>query len=221
MEQNPQPIQSTQIYLDISEIRDGIIILKDGSLRTVLLASAVNFELKSESEQNAIEYAYQNFLNSLDFPIQIVAQSRKLYLDGYVRKLEELPAQQDNEFLQVQTQAYLDFVKTLLEYAVLMDKKFYVIIPFFTAQKKGGVLSDITKVFQPQQKVTLTEEAFETYKSTLLQRTNLVAQNLASTGVRCVSLNTQELAELFYSIYNPQVAEYEKLAEIGKVLGGE
>ncbi|NIM46785.1 MAG: hypothetical protein GTN40_01340, partial [Candidatus Aenigmarchaeota archaeon] len=142
--------QSTQIYLPIQEIKDGVIILKDGSLRVILMANAVNFELKSEDEQSAIEYSYQNFLNSLDFPIQILIRSKHLELDGYIKKIEELTKKQESELLQMQTLAYVDQIKSLLEYANIMDKEFYIVIPYYPkAIEKSGFVKNLLQIIKP------------------------------------------------------------------------
>jgi len=204
---NPQT-KSTQKYLPIAEIKDGVVILRDGSLKMVLRVSGINFDLKSEAEQGAIEAAYQSFLNSLDFPIQIVVQSRKLRLDSHVKKLESVLQKQTNELLQMQTQSYVEYVKSLLEYANIMRKDFFIIITFApSVVQKGGLFSIFGKKEAPAQ----TEQAFQKNKLILIQRTESVVSALSGCGVRAISLNTKELIELFYNLYNPQIAEYEKL----------
>jgi type IV secretory pathway VirB4 component len=191
------PEASTQQFLEIEDIREGVLILKDKSLRGVLLVSSLNFALKSEEEQNAIIYQFQNFLNSLDFPIQIYIQSRKLNITGYIEKLKELERQQKNELLKIQTRDYIQFIENLLAGGSIMSKNFYVIVPFYpfpTIGKKG----------KPS---ALSDEEFERAKTQLWERMEFVAHGLRGCGLFCAPLNTIELIELFWSIYHPQEAE--------------
>ncbi|PIR67921.1 hypothetical protein COU50_00655, partial [bacterium CG10_big_fil_rev_8_21_14_0_10_33_18] len=131
---------SVQAYLEISEIRDNIIVLKDGSMRAVLMVSSINFDLKSSTEQEALILSYQDFLNSFDFPIQILIRSKKLNLDSYLHMLSERKNAETNEFLKIQLDQYVAFIKGLLEVSNIMDKKFYIVVPFFaeTIQEKVG-----------------------------------------------------------------------------------
>ncbi len=210
--------QSTQIYLPIQEIKDGVIILKDGSLRVILMANAVNFELKSEDEQSAIEYSYQNFLNSLDFPIQILIRSKHLELDGYIKKIEELTKKQESELLQMQTLAYVDQIKSLLEYANIMDKEFYIVIPYYPkAIEKSGFVKNLLQIIKPANQTVVYKSDFEAEKAQLLQRADLCASELGTVGIRCISLNTQELVELYYSLYNPTTSRSEKLVDVNQM----
>ena len=191
----------TQQFLEIEDIREGVLILKDKSLRGILLVSSLNFALKSEEEQNAIIYQFQNFLNSLDFPIQIYIQSRKLNIAGYLEKLKELEEKQKDELLKIQTREYYNFIKTLLAEGAIMSKNFYVIVPFYPlpitpAKGKKEAKASI-----------LTQEQFERAKTQLWQRMEFVAHGLRGCGLFCAPLNTVELIELFWSIYHPQEAE--------------
>jgi type IV secretory pathway VirB4 component len=198
------PEASTQQFLEIEDIREGVLILKDKSLRGVLLVSSLNFALKSEEEQNAIIYQFQNFLNSLDFPIQIYIQSRKLNITGYIEKLKELERQQKNELLKIQTRDYIQFIENLLAGESIMSKNFYVIVPFYplpTIGKKGKPLA-------------LSDEEFERAKTQLWERMEFVAHGLRGCGLFCAPLSTIELIELFWSIYHPQEAEVGYYPEI-------
>jgi type IV secretory pathway VirB4 component len=198
------PEASTQQFLEIEDIREGVLILKDKSLRGVLLISSLNFALKSEEEQNAIIYQFQNFLNSLDFPIQIYIQSRKLNITGYIEKLKELERQQKNELLKIQTRDYIQFIENLLAGGSIMSKNFYVIVPFYPFPmigKKGKPL-------------TLSDEEFERAKTQLWERMEFVAHGLRGCGLFCAPLSTIELIELFWSIYHPQEAEVGYYPEI-------
>lgn len=204
---------STQSYVDIGEIRNGILILKDGRLRLVLLATSINFALKSEQEQNAIIGQYQNFLNSLNFNLQIVMQSRRLDLTGYLKKLSERGEQEKNELIKIQTIDYVQFIKRLITVANIMDKKFYIVIPLdpVNLQKRG--LFD--KIFHPTTKlqVKISDVEFKSYHEELLEMANVVIAGLSSLGVRAAPLNTQQLIELFYGVYNPEESTKERLIE--------
>jgi type IV secretory pathway VirB4 component len=198
------PELTTQQFLEIEEIKEGVLVLKDKSLRGILAVSSLNFALKSEEEQNAIIYQFQNFLNSLDFTIQIYVQSRRLNLTGYLEKLEELEKKQTNELLKIQTRSYIDFIKSLVGGGSIMTKNFYVVVPFHPVLVPG------MKGKSP----TLIDEEFQRAKTQLWQRMEFVAHGLRGCGLFCAPLNTQELIELFWSIYHPEEAEVGYYPEI-------
>jgi type IV secretory pathway VirB4 component len=198
------PELTTQQFLEIEEIKGGVLVLKDKSLRGILAVSSLNFALKSEEEQNAIIYQFQNFLNSLDFPIQIYIQSRRLNLTGYLERLEEREKEQKDELLKIQTRSYIDFIKSLMAGGSIMTKNFYVVVPFHP------ILVPAMKGKAP----TLTEEEFERAKTQLWERMEFVAHGLRRCGLFCAPLNTQELIELFWSIYHPEEAEVGYYPEI-------
>ncbi|MCL5795630.1 MAG: hypothetical protein M1338_04740 [Patescibacteria group bacterium] len=207
-------VQSTQEYIDIAGIKEGVMILKSGGLRMILMASSINFALKSEEEQNAIIANYQSFLNSLAFPIQIVMQSRRLDLDSYVAKLNEAGEQETNELIQLQIQDYTGFIKRLVSVANIMDKKFFIVIPYSppNIQKRG--LFD--RIFNPTKisKVNISDNEFKRFKEELNQRASVITNGLSAIGVKAAILNTQQIAELMYSTYNPEEGDKEKLTEI-------
>jgi hypothetical protein len=205
---------STQRYLPIKEIRDGVIILKSGGYRTVLMVNAINFNLKSRDEQEALMANYQSFLNSLAFPIQIVVQSRTIDLDTYIKSLESQADKQSNSLLKTQTTEYVGFIRELIGVANIMSKTFYVVIPFETGPIAEGFFS---KLFGGKRTPTALTSAFEKRKSELLERTRLVSGGLASLGLSNVQLNTQELVELFYTSYNPDTARRQKLFSVSNV----
>lgn len=207
-------INSTQEHIDIAEIKEGVVILKNGMMRMILLASSVNFSLKSEEEQNAIIMQYQNFLNSLAFPIQISIQSRRIDLDRYLTKLEDRLSRETNELIQIQTQDYIEFVRRLITIANIMDKKFYITVPFSppNLQKRG--LFD--KIFNPT-KITrpnISDVEFKSFKEELAQRANVITSGLSALGVRTVALTTQQIVELIYGTYNPEESTKERLANV-------
>ncbi len=200
---------STLKYVDIKTIKDGVVVLKSGALRAVLLVSSVNFDLKSSDEQIAIIGAYQNFLNSLDFSIQIVISSRKLNIIPYTELLTEKANEQRNELLKIQIIEYREFIKNLTELTNIMSKSFYLVVPFAPVEdESSGVLGKISHTLAPSQNITEHEELFETYKNQLWQRVDHVAAALGGTGLHFTTLNTNELIELFYGMYNP--SEYAK-----------
>ncbi|HSX41101.1 MAG TPA: hypothetical protein VLF21_00480 [Candidatus Saccharimonadales bacterium] len=221
--QEPKPKQSksTQDTLLISEIRDGIVVMRDGSLRAVILASAINFDLMSPQERDAVEYSYQGFLNSLHFPVQILVKSQKIDLDGYIEKLAGLRQDQDNELLGLLMDDYIANIRALVDEVNIMDKQFYVIIPFFPpAQaklKKANIATGLLNAFRPASVTTIMETDFQAYKTELAQRVSLVSGGLGQIGVRNIPLNTQELIDLFYASYNPDVAQNQKLIEANQL----
>lgn len=207
-------LKSTQNSLIISEIKDGIVVLKDGSLRSVVLASAINFDLMSTREQDSVEYAYQGFINSLHFPVQILIHSQRVDLDSYLEKLSALRAGQDNELLGLLMEDYIANIKLLIEEVNIMDKQFYVVVPYFPPViTKTGFFSTLAGTFKPTHVTTVSEQDFNNYKKELSQRVSLVASGLTQVGIRAIPLNTQELVDLFYSAYNPDVALNQKLID--------
>ncbi len=200
------PGSSTQKYVDVEEVRDGILILKSSALRAVLLVSSLNFDLKSGQEQEAIIAQYQAFLNSLDFPVQIVVQSRRFNIAPYMEQLNDQEKQQENELLRFQIGEYKEFIKNLSEVSNIMSKFFYIVIPFSPVEdKEGGFFSKMTGIFSPKQAVRSQGELFETYRSQLLQRVDHVAAALSATGIKVTQLNTEEVIELLYNSYNPSL----------------
>lgn len=194
----------TQGFLKLSEIRDDCIIMQDGTLRAVLTVSSTNFDLKSEEEQNALIYSYQRFLNSLDFHIQILLQSRKMDIGEYNEKLKILVEKQTNELLRMQTTEYIDFINRLVESANIMNKNFYVIVPYemsITPTGGSGIFSRIFGTGKAKQ-ITAKQQAFADYKKQIDDRSSTVAANLGSAGLRVVRLNTEQLIELVYNSYN-------------------
>ena len=210
---------SVQAYLEIAEIRDNIIVLKDSSLRAVLMVSSMNFDLKSQEEQQSIILSYQGFLNSLNFPIQILMRSKKLDLDNYLLQLEEKKKQEINELIKAQIEEYIGFIRSLLEISNIMDKKFYLTVPFYpsgmqSGMQKIGLIQKIAKSMNPTLAQKKKEEDFEVHKNQLLERVGLVVSELNSLGLRAAQLSTPDLIELFYEIYNLDVAQREKLMDI-------
>jgi type IV secretory pathway VirB4 component len=212
---------STQNSLLISEVKDGVVIMKDGSLRAVVLASAINFDLMSSQEQNAVEFSYQGFLNSLHFPIQIVIKSQRIDLDRYIEKLSKLRDSQPNPLLSALMEDYIANITGLIEEVNIMDKRFYVVVPFFPPMTltKTSLVSGVSNIFKPTPLITVSSVDFENYKSELRQRVQQVTNGLNQMGIRAIALNTQELIDLYYTSYNPDVASSQKLIDAAQFQG--
>ena len=205
----------TQQFLDVAEVKENIIILKNGSFRLVLTVSAINFELKSVDEQEAIVMQYQNFLNSLDFPLQILISSRKLNIEKYLDFISKQEKKQPNELLRLQISEYKDFIQQLVSVSNIMDKQFFIVVPFYpTENVQNGFLSNIFARFNPQKSIIEKRETFETYKNQILQRAEHVIVGLAGLGLKIAPLKTQELIELLYNSYNPRIFESGELGDI-------
>lgn len=196
--------RSTQEFLPVSEVRDGIVLLKDGSLRAILLASSLNFALKSEDEQTAFIVQFQNFLNSLDFSCQIFVQSRMLDIRPYVATLEAAYKNQLDDLMRIQIREYIEFVKSFTEAANIMTKNFFVVVPYSPVINitKKGPLSALS-FGKPKQDTEEANRTFEEQVSQLEQRIAIVQQGLVRTGVRTVQLGTEEAIELLYKMFNP------------------
>ena len=194
--------QSSQNFVPIKEIRDGIVVLKDNSLRYVLMASSLNFALKSGDEQRAIIMQFQNFLNSLDFSIQFFIQSRQLDIRPYIALLEERREEQTSELMKIQVVEYIEFIKKFTENVNIMTKTFFIVIPYTRPifDKKKNLLSFLSRK-KPSREEEL--DTFEENRTQLEQRAAIVEQGLARTGIRVAQLGTEELVELYFKIFNP------------------
>ena len=203
MATNTQTGKSSQDFVPIKEIRDGVVVLKDDSLRGVIMTSSINFALKSADEQNAIIYQFQNFLNAINFSIQIFTESRRLDIRPYIALLEKVEKDQENELLHIQTKEYIEFIKSFTESVNIMTKSFFVVVPYTPAiiQTKKSVLSSfLGKRDQAREE---RKESFEENRTQLLQRMEVVMGGLTRLGVRAVPLGTEEIVELYYKLFNP------------------
>ncbi len=209
---------STREQLDIAEVREDTVIMKDGTLRAVLLVSSINFALKSEDEQNAIISAYISFLNYLEFPLQIVIQSRRLDIDGYLDRLKKIGKEQTNELLKIQINEYYQYVSELVEIGDIMSKRFYVIVPYNPlSDKQESWFKKFLGLFSAAKEVKLKQDDFLKRRHALFQRVEGVVSSLSSMSIKSVVLDTQSLIELYYNTYNPDTYNKEKLVEIGKL----
>lgn len=207
--------RSTQEYLDIAEFREDTVIMRDGTLRAVLLVASINFALKSEDEQNAIIAAYVGFLNNIDFPLQIVIQSRELNIDNYLAFLKQKEKEQTNELLKMQTAEYLQYVGELISLGKIMNKRFYLVVSYNPlSDKQKGFFGKLLESLRPAALIKMKDDKFLRRRAELTRRVENVIGGLASMGVNAVPLDTQSLIELFYNTYNPETAANQKLAEV-------
>jgi hypothetical protein len=207
---------STQNALQIAEIRDGIVIMNDGSFRSVIMVKSINFDLMSPQEREAVEFSYQGFLNSLYFPVQIYVRSQKVDLRPYLEKLDKIRTEHDNMLLALLMEDYINYMTELSMQTNIMDKKFYLIVPFIPvvdAQKLAsaskGIFSGIFGA--KEQKVVINEPDLEKGKTELKNRVQAVLSGLLQCGVQGLPLDTQELIELYYDVYNPDTATRQQL----------
>jgi hypothetical protein len=181
--------KTTQDFVPVREVRDGIAILKDGSMRAIIMTSSLNFALKSEDEQKSIIYQFQNFLNSINFSVQISVQSRRLDIMPYVSTLQERQKEQVNELMKIQTKEYIEFIKNFTENTNIMSKTFFIVVPY-----------NPPKI---EKEVKIQRENFEEYKTQLEQRVDIVQQGIVRSGIRAAQLGTEEIVEVFYKLFNP------------------
>lgn len=214
----PKPGPSTEKYLDIAEIRDDLVLLKDGTVRAVLLVSSINFALKSAEEQEAIIQAYMTFLNSLEFPVQIVIQSRRMNVDAYMARLREQERKIDNDLLRAQIADYRAFVAELVELGQIMQKMFYVVLPYDPlTNKKKNFWTRLSESLSPAAAAKLSRKQLADRVEQLSRRSGIIQGQLNSMGLASARLDTQSLIELYYTVYNPDLQETEKLTDINQV----
>jgi len=192
----------TQDFIPLKETRDGIIILKDGSLRAILMTSAVNLALKSADEQQGTIYMFQNFLNSLDFSVQIIAQSRKLDIKPYLASLRARGEVVEEPLLQLQIREYVNFIKNFTDQINVMKKHFFVVVSLVPSGTSSGSSNPFSGIFGGNKEKTMNKEDFSENFSQLEQRVALVKSGLSRVGVRSSLLNNEESIELFYNIFN-------------------
>jgi hypothetical protein len=200
---------ATQQFVPIKEVRDGVVILKDGGMRAILLCSSLNFSLKSEDEKNAILLQFQDFLNSIDFSIEIVVQSRKLDIRPYIALLEEQEKKQTNNLMKIQTREYIEFIKSFTENTNIMTKNFFIIVPYTPTIINSNVSGGLSNLlpFGKKEEKTTPKSSFEENRTQLEERLSVVEQGLVRTGIRVARLGTEEVIELFYKAFNPGETE--------------
>ena len=214
----PSKRPSTQKYLDISEIRDDIVILKDGTVRAVAIVSSINFALKSADEQQAVIQAYMQFLNGLDYPLQVVIHSRRMRIEDYIDRMREASTELKNELLKNQMADYIDFIKDLVADSEIMSKRFFIVVPYDPlSSKKRGFFARLGAVLSPGARIKLSEKQFKERQQELEQRMAQALGSLNSMGLSGARLDTQGLIELYYNSYNPVVAEAQPLKNAGEL----
>jgi len=193
--------------------------MNNGSYRAVVMCKSINFDLMSPQEQESVEYAYQGFLNSLYFPVQIFVRSQRVDLQPYIEKLDKIRTEHDNMLLALLMDDYIGYIDMLSQQTNIMDKKFYIVIPFFPITAATGVLSKdksflsgFAELFNKQEKhITIHEPDLENAKSELRNRVQAVLAGLQQCGIQGLPLDTQELIELYYDTYNPDTATRQQL----------
>lgn len=216
---------STQNTLQIAEIRDGIVIMNEGSFRAVVMVKSINFDLMSAQEREAVEYAYQGFLNSLYFPIQIFIQSQKVDLKPYIERLDKIRQEHDNMLLALMMEDYIAYIDGLSQQTNIMDKRFYLVIPYFPVidvqkaiSQSKNFFAGLKHLLAPQEKqIVVSEQDLETAKDELRNRVQAVLGGLQQCGIQGLPLDTQELIELYYDVYNPDTATRQPLKNFGDV----
>lgn len=200
------PITSTpsQDFVPVKEVRDGVVVLKDGTLAMIVLVSSINLSLKSYDEQRATLLQFQSFLNTLDFPVEIVIQSRRYDVRPYILTLQNRLQEQTEQLLRVQTQEYIEFIQSFTDQVNIMRKSFFAVIPYTPPilTQQGGVVSKLLSAFSKKTAADTTAD-FEEQRTQLEQRVSVVEQGLSRVGVRAVGLGTQEVIELLYKTFNP------------------
>lgn len=210
---------STQNSLEIAAVRDGIVIMNDGSFRSVVMAKSINFDLMSQSEQEAVEYAYQGFLNSLYFDVQVFIRSRKIDMGPYLDRLGKVRTGMDNMLLSMLMEDYIYFIEDLVQQTNIMSKEFYIVVPYFSHLDASKALQSSKKLFgslldsQKKPVVTIDEQSLEKAKTELTNRVQNVVNGLLQMGVQAIPLDTQELIELYYNSYNPDTATRQTLKQ--------
>jgi hypothetical protein len=214
MPMNASNPNSTQNTLQIAEIRDGIVIMGDGTYRSVIMVKSINFDLMSPSEQEAVEYAYQGFLNSLYFPVQIFIRSQKVDIAPYIDRLDKIRTEHDNMLLALLMEDYINYIDVLARSTNIMDKKFYIVVPYASSplaekqlEKNKNFVSGLVELFnKKEQRVVIGEQELNKAKTELRNRVQAVMGGLQQSGIKSLPLDTEELIELYYDTYNPDTA---------------
>jgi len=224
---NPSNANSTQNALLISEIRDGVAIMNDGTFRAVVMCKSINFDLMSPQEREAVEFSYQGFLNSLYFPVQIFIRSQKVDLRPYLEKLDKIRVTQDNMLLGLLMEDYIAFLADIAQQTNIMDKKFYVVISFpdpnqdvrSVVKQSTGFFTGMMELLSPNKTphVVIDEGQLENAKTELRNRVQAVMQGLLECGIQSLPLDTQELIELYYDAYNPDTATRQQLKNFNEL----
>jgi hypothetical protein len=197
--------KATQEFVPIKEVRDGIVVLKDGGLRAIVLANSVNLSLKSSDEQQATILQFQNFLNTLDFSVQISIQSRRLDIRPYLLLLEDRMKVQNEPLLKLQTKEYIEFIRSFTESVSIMTKNFFVVVPYTHVNigPKSGIFKNLFSSKNKKEEEIANQLDFEEKRSQLEQRVSVIQQGLSRCGIKSAQLGTEEVVEVFFKVFNP------------------
>lgn len=216
---NPANPLSTQNSLEIAELREGMVVMRDGSFRAVVACKSINFDLMSAREREGVEYSYQSFLNALTFPIQILVRSQRVDIEPYLNRLAEIQVAQDNMLLSDLMEDYINFIDSLGRSANIMDKSFFIVIPYYPSgditNLKGSAKGFFGKIFaKPGAQVSkIDRNTWDKAREEIKKRVDSITGGLYQMGIKSVQLNTKELGELYYNVYNPDTAVYEPLGD--------
>ena len=216
---NPANPLSTQNSLEIAELREGMVVMRDGSFRAVVACKSINFDLMSAREREGVEYSYQSFLNALTFPIQILVRSQRVDIEPYLNRLAEIQVAQDNMLLSDLMEDYINFIDSLSRSANIMDKSFFIVIPYYPSgditNLKGSAKGFFGKIFtKPGAQVSkIDRNTWDKAREEIKKRVDSITGGLYQMGIKSVQLNTKELGELYYNVYNPDTAVYEPLGD--------
>lgn len=219
----PDSPLSTQSTLLISELRDSMVIMKDGSFRAVVACQSINFDLMSNQEREGVEFSYQNFLNSLNFTTQILIRSQRVDISPYINRLTEIRRNNDNMLLGILMDDYINFIDILSQEANIMDKSFFIVIPYYPSAEQEKMLTETKNLFASFQKTKTTaitridRATYDKAASEINNRIDTVISGLFQIGIRSVRLNTKQLAELYYDFNNPDTAVREPLVDFSKI----
>lgn len=205
---------STLGFVEVAEIRDGVLILREGQMRAVLAVSSANFALKSNQEQEIVIGTFQGILNSLDFPIQILVQSRRLDLNPYIEKLRVLEDKQENDLLRVKMQEYIEYIKQMSQEVNIMDKNFYIIIGWEPNNLREGVFGRFLRALNPTRVIKQRQEEFIKNRKVLMSRVDAISSRMTSLDLKIDTLNTEQLITLMYNYYNPDTMESIRLSDV-------
>ena len=216
---NPANPLSTQNSLEIAELREGMVVMRDGSFRAVVACKSINFDLMSAREREGVEYSYQSFLNALTFPIQILVRSQRVDIEPYLNRLAEIQVAQENMLLSDLMEDYINFIDSLSRSANIMDKSFFIVIPYYPSgditNLKGSAKGFFGKIFaKPGAQVSkIDRNTWDKAREEIKKRVDSITGGLYQMGIKSVQLNTKELGELYYNVYNPDTAVYEPLGD--------
>ncbi len=217
VKKGPKKKGSTLSFVEVSEIRDSVLILREGQMRGVLSVSSANFALKSPEEQEVIIGVYQGILNSLEFPIQILVQSRKFDLGPYVERLKQMESQQANDLLRIKMQEYIEYITEMLHEVNIMNKDFYVIVGFDPVNIKNGLFGRFFRALNPVRVVRQSQEDFLKNRHHLMSRVDEIASKISRMDLKVELLNTEQLIALIYNSYNPDILDSIRLRDVSKI----